>query len=54
MKEEGNPSAGGHVPDSKAPGEGDPEPRELTEYRQPAGERDEPGAREKERSSEAG
>jgi hypothetical protein len=54
MSEAGNPSGGGHVPDSKAPREGEAEPRELTEYRQPEGEREEPGAREKERSQEAG
>jgi hypothetical protein len=53
MSEQTNPSAGGHVPDSKAPREGETEERELTEYRQPPGERDQPGAREEERGGEA-
>jgi hypothetical protein len=52
MSESNNPSAAGHVPDSEAPREGETEPRELTEYRQPPGERDRPGAREKERTPE--
>jgi hypothetical protein len=54
MSEGNNPSAGGHVPESEAPGEDDSEARELTEYRQPPAERDRPGAREKERGPEAG
>jgi hypothetical protein len=49
-----NPSSSGHVPDSEAPREGQKEERELTEYRQPPEERDRPGAREEERSSEEG
>jgi len=49
-----NPSSSGHVPDSEAPREGQGEERELTEYREPAERRDQPGAREEERESNEG
>jgi hypothetical protein len=54
MNERTNPSSTGHVPDSEAPREGETEDRELTEYRRPPEERDEPGGREKERAPEEG
>ena len=51
---EANPSSSGHVPESEAPREGQQEDRELTEYRQPEGEREQPGGRERERAHEEG
>jgi hypothetical protein len=48
------PSSSGHVPESEAPREGQQEDRELTEYRQPRAEREQPGGRETERRQEAG
>ena len=51
---EANPSSSGHVPESEAPREGQQEERELTEYQQPRAEREQPGAREKERGQEDG
>jgi hypothetical protein len=52
MSEEANPSSSGHVPESQAPREGEQEGRELTEYRQPREQREQPGARERERGRE--
>ena len=51
---EANPSSSGHVPESEAPREGQQEERELTEYQRPPAEREQPGAREKERGQEDG
>jgi hypothetical protein len=54
MSEPINPSSSGHVPEERAPREGEQEDRELTEYRQPPVEREQPGAREAEREPEGG
>ena len=44
-----NPSGTDHVPQREAPGEESRDQRELTEYRESPAERDQPGARERER-----
>jgi hypothetical protein len=51
MPDPESPSEPGHVPDGEgAPRESEgTRERELTEYRVPPGERDQPGARERER-----
>ena len=46
-----SPSAPSHLPDpGEWPGDERQGGREMTEYTEPPGERDEPGARERERS----
>ncbi len=49
-----NPSESDHVPQRQAPGEGEQTDRELTEYQEPPGKREEPGARERERKGQRG
>ncbi len=48
-----NPSESDHIPRRQAPGEGAQNDRELTEYQEPPGERDKPGAREQEREGKS-